>query len=195
VAFLKRKPSALFVQTNASDKANSIVFVSVSAQEVFGKNLVKEFVYDGIVFKQKSTSNALLMKGDSGTTFSLGGVYPLVVLSTVGDDATSGGASVIALPVRQKREGSQSTASNSAPSRPSAPNSANDREPTEPGRTTSSGGAPYSSGGGVTPRGPGSSTTASNEPPPPDETSQAGADSGNGGPSDQGLALDGAVCL
>ena len=60
--------------------------------------------------------------GDSGSIFSLSGMAPLLTLQSVDNTETSGGASVVALPVRRStgisREG-----------RPSAANSSNTREP------------------------------------------------------------------
>jgi|GEM_PF-4800514 len=185
---LKLKPTAVYVQTNATGQGGALGFISVPSESVFGRNMVKEYDYDGIIFKQSPNSNATLIKGDSGSIFSFKGLYPLVALSAVGDESTSGGASVVALPPRKKRDTPLANSVGNAQPTQSAPTSGVDSgSRTAPGKAPPAGGNPYA-GGGI-------ATQEPTGPSPSSEQVAAGTSGEPAGSHSGAPELDAAVCL
>lgn len=72
-------------------------FMTFSLANIFGQNLSSFVGRDGLDIVQ--ASNALKFRlGDSGSLFSFAGNTPLLVVSTVGNDPSSGGAAMMPLP-------------------------------------------------------------------------------------------------
>lgn len=70
------------------------------------------------IFLKKEGSKLSFSRGDSGSLLTLDGYLPVAALNGMGDDVTSAGASVIALPSRRPRAGRGSDEPSSAERRP-----------------------------------------------------------------------------
>jgi hypothetical protein len=92
-------------------------------KESFGLDKTPLFNFAFRIFLKKQEARLTLAPGDSGSLLTLDGYMPIAALNGVGDDVTSAGASVIALPARRSRNSDG----------PAAPSSADRKNPKRQG--------------------------------------------------------------
>lgn len=96
----------IHLNTNVTEtKAQSIglSYVAMPLSSIAGSELTLKFVTHGFEYVAPKDKVAVRFQpGDSGSIFSIEGVWPVLALSGVDGEQSSGGASVTALPARRK---------------------------------------------------------------------------------------------
>jgi|GEM_PF-4294874 len=99
----------IFLNTNItqSDTASlKASYISMPLSSLAGSGLILKFVTHGFEYAVAKDKVAIqFLPGDSGTVFAIEGIWPVLALSGVDGEQSSGGASVSALPTRRKSAG------------------------------------------------------------------------------------------